>query len=232
MGIKWTEYRVGRRWSFSQSLSFVEPRAHDNVNLSFRCVSKLEAVVSISILTGIDQDPFLGGVPPLSGTDFFTTGKHRRKRPSWVMVLRSWSWAIVRLAKAEFLWVARRHGAEVLGNGCCCGWDRSPRGQGVPPFLWKEEVVDFFSKGKGVKKKEGILQNPRSWIVRLYFPHLGDGFIQLLFSPLAMSILTLLPVGGLQQEFLQDDFSDDQIWYVIYASKGVYIPCMRYDITT
>lgn len=117
MGIKWTEYRVGRRWSFSQSLSFVEPRAHDNVNLSFRCVSKLEAVVSISILTGIDQDPFLGGVPPLSGTDFFTTGKHRRKRPSWVMVLRSWSWAIVRLAKAEFLWVARRHGAEVLGNG-------------------------------------------------------------------------------------------------------------------
>lgn len=142
MGIKWTEYRVGRRWSFSQSLSFVEPRAHDNVNLSFRCVSKLEAVVSISILTGIDQDPLLGGVPPLSGTDFFTTGKHRRKRPSWVMVLRSWSWAIVRLAKAEFLWVAL---ADLLDRG-------------VPPFLWKEEVVDFLVKGKGFKKGRGFFK--------------------------------------------------------------------------
>lgn len=146
MGIKWTEYRVGRRWSFSQSLSLVEPRAHDNVNLSFRCDSKLEAVVSISILLESTKILFLVGTP-LSGTDYDHVYIHRRKRPSWVMVLRSWSWAIVRLAKAEFLWVAlvmERKCWEMVGK-----WLQISSIEGSHPFMKRGGA--FLLKGKGLK---------------------------------------------------------------------------------
>lgn len=160
MGIKWTEYRVGRRWSFSQSLSFVEPRAHDNVNLSFRCVSKLEAVVSISILTGIDQDPLLGGNPTF-WNQFFHHGNtqaeaailgdgaavlvlsHRKAGQSRVPVSCSYG-ALERIPVGKWLllWLGSISSIE--------GWD--------PPFLWKEEVVPFLVKGKGLKKRRGFFK--------------------------------------------------------------------------